>query len=128
MGVKKNGMTIMAGSLKTHWMKYVTELNMHINPACSVSINTGNSLLLMLAKINSKFIQPGFLYKHEIVAPKTYNQPSILHLKFVNGTEKQYHMGMSKFHFIEHEIGVINNMIEYERSLAGQDDELDDDD
>ena len=37
-------------------------------------------------------------------------------------------MGMSKFSAIEHEIKIINNMIEYERSHAGQDDELEDDD
>ena len=37
-------------------------------------------------------------------------------------------MGMSKFHFIEREVGVINTMIEYERSHAGNDDELEDDD
>merc|ERR1712086_1023527 len=101
---------------------------MHINPACPVSTTAGNRLLLMLAKINSKFIQPGFLYKHEIIEPKTYNQPSILHLKFVNGYEKSYHMGMSKWPYMEHEIKAINNLIEYERSHAGQDNELDDDD
>ena len=56
-----------------------------------------------------------------------YNEPSVLELKFVNGTEKNYHMGMSDWANIAFELEVINDMIEFERSLAGNDDELDDD-
>ena len=48
-----------------------------------------------------------------------YNTPSILHLKFVNGTEKKYHMGISRFETIQWELKKINSMIEFERSLAG---------
>ena len=61
--------------------------------------------------------------------PKTmrYNDPSVLHLKFVNGTEKKYHMGMSGWGDIAFELETINDLIEFERSLAGNDDELDDD-
>ena len=35
-------------------------------------------------------------------------------------------MGYSKFPIIKAEIDYINHLIEYERSLAGQDDELED--
>ena len=105
MGVKKNGMKIMSGSLKTHWIQYVTEMNMKINPVCIKSVSTGNMLLQLLSSINSKHIQPGFVWKHEVGNEETkYKTPSILHLKFVNGYEKQYHMGMSSFQMIQHEI------------------------
>ena len=56
MGVKKNGMKILHGSLRTHWIMYVTEMNMKINPVDVKAVSTGNMLLQMLSTMNSKFI------------------------------------------------------------------------
>ena len=47
-------------------------------------------------------------------------------LKFVNGQERKYDMGISTFDIIKNEIEYINDLVEFERALAGQDDELDD--
>ena len=49
-----------------------------------------------------------------------------MNLKFVNGQERKYNMGLSLLSTIKTEIEYINELIEYERSMNGQDDELDD--
>ena len=49
-----------------------------------------------------------------------------MHLKFVNGQERKYDMGRSTFDAIQTEISYINDLVEFERSMNGQDDELDD--
>ena len=102
---------------------------MAINPTDNNSVALGNKMLNTLSKINSQFIQPGFKFKHGFLPNKTmkYTDPSVLHLKFVNGTEKKYHMGMSEWGNVAFELETINNLIEFERSMAGNDDELDDD-
>ena len=33
MGGKKQGMITLAGSLKTHWIKYINGINLQVNPA-----------------------------------------------------------------------------------------------
>lgn len=33
MGAKRQGMTILKGSLKTHWMMYINYVNVSVNPA-----------------------------------------------------------------------------------------------
>ena len=48
-------------------------------------------------------------------------------MKFVNGQERNYHMGLTQWSNIMIELKYINRLIEFERSLAGQDDELEDD-
>ena len=53
MGAKKNGMSILAGSMKLHWIRYVTELHMSINPVDCHSVSLGNYMLNMLSKIDS---------------------------------------------------------------------------
>ena len=79
-------MTILAGSLKTHWIRYVTELNLDINPTCQRSMALGNRMINTLYQIDSKFLQPGFTHTYLVGENiKTYNQPSIMQLKFVNG-------------------------------------------
>ena len=81
-----------------------------------------------MTKLDSKFIQPGFIFKHNIVSKGIrYHDPSIMHLKFVNGQEKKFNMIMSTWRMMLFQIETINDYIEFERSLAGQDDELDDD-
>ena len=100
---------------------------MKINPTDLYAVSMGNTLLGTLATIKSQYIQPGFIYKHGLFPQMKYNDPSVLHLKFVNGQEKQYHMGMSKLEMMKSDIQRINYYIELERGMAGQDDELDDD-
>ena len=85
MGVKKNGMTILRGSLQKHWMMYVTELNMNINPTDLHAVSMGTQMLNMLTGIKSQYVQPGFVYKHNLMNKCKFNDPSVLHLKFVNG-------------------------------------------
>ena len=128
MGVKKNGMTVLSGSLQTHWIRYVTELKIRVNPTDAHAIAMSNTFLKLMMSLRGEFVQPGFQWSREIGNTKNlkFNDPSILYLKFVNGYEKNYHMGYSKFPIIKAEIDYINHLIEYERSLAGQDDELED--
>jgi len=49
-----------------------------------------------------------------------------MHLKFVNGYERKYNMGVTSIANIKLEINEINGFVEFERSLQGQDDELED--
>ena len=55
-----------------------------------------------------------------------YRHPSLMHLKFVNGYEKQYDIGAAPLDIIKTEINYINDIVEFERSFNGQDDEMDD--
>ena len=50
-----------------------------------------------------------------------------MHLKWVNGYERKYNMIASPFNLIKYDIQEINKMVEYERSMQGQDDDLEDD-
>lgn len=117
---------IFKGSTKTHWIRYITSLNMQVNPADQTGIGQSYRILRTIASVDSKFLQPGFTFQHQMIDPKTYFFPSYLHLKFVNGQEKRYDMGQSTFNAIQTEIAYINDLVEYERSMNGQDDELDD--
>lgn len=58
---------------------------------------------------------------------KGYYQPSELHLTFVNGYTRVYNLKVSPWKHITTEIEWINEVVEFERSLAAQDDELEDD-
>ena len=95
MGAKKQAQTILTGSLKTHWMMYINYVNLSVNPTDTIGMNNANSMIRMITTLNSKFIQPGFEFKHNIVTPKSnYYEPSVMHLKFVNGYERKYNMGV----------------------------------
>jgi hypothetical protein len=50
---KKKGIQILSGSLKTHWMKYITEVNLDINPADRTGMSTGNAMVLTIHNIKS---------------------------------------------------------------------------
>ena len=67
------------------------------------------------------YVQPGFVFKMELLSGPgvKYNSPSVLELKFVNGQERKYHMGLTQWTNIMTELKYINNLIEFERSLAG---------
>ena len=123
---KKKAIMIFKGSTKTHWMKYITQLNMAVNPADTYSMSQSFRILRTLGSLDSKFVQPGFTFAHTLVNNQPYNFPSFLHLKFVNGQERKYDMGISTFDSIKAEINYINDLVEFERSFNGQDDELDD--
>lgn len=117
---------IFKGSTKTHWIRYVTNLQMAVNPADIYGMSQSFRILRTLGSVDSKFIQPGFQFGHSLVQNQAYNYPSFLTLKFVNGQERKYNMGISTFNAIKEEVLYINDLVEFERSMAGQDDELDD--
>ena len=105
MGAKKNGMTILKGSLKSHWIRYVTECHLNINPCEMKALSFGNDMVNKMTKLDSKFIQPGFIFKHNVM--KTgfrYHDPSIMYLKFVNGQEKNFNMVMTSWHLMKFQI------------------------
>ena len=120
-------MTVLKGSLKTHWMMYVNYVNLNVNPADRVGMNNANGIVRLMMGLNSKFLQPGFEFKHEYAKPKTYYEPSIMHLKFVNGYERKYNIGISTMRMMQTDVMQINKYVEFERALEGQDDELEDD-
>ena len=106
---------------------YINHVNIEVNPVDSIGMNNANYMIRMMTNLKSKFVQPGFEFKHEIVKPKSYYQPSFMHLKFCNGFERSYNIGISTMGAIQGEIKEINKHVEFERSVQGQDDELEDD-
>ena len=118
----------MKGSLKTHWMMYINFVNLQVNPADRVGVNNSLYMMTMLTSLNSKFLQPGFEFKHEMKNVKSFYEPSIMHLKFVNGYERKYNIGISTMTMIQDEIKRINGYVEFERAYTNQDDELEDED
>lgn len=81
----------------------------------------------MLMNIDTKFIQPGFKFKTEQMTNPGYYDPSWMNVKFINGYERKYNLVTSPLSNITKEIDFINDTVEFERSLMGQDDELEDD-
>ena len=108
MGTKKQGMTILKGSLKTHWMMYINHVNLQVNPADTVGISNAHAMLRLVGTLNSKYVQPGFEFKHQMIEPETYYQPSLMHLKFCNGYERKYNIGITSMGNIKREIEAIN--------------------
>ena len=117
---------IFKGSTKTHWIRYVTNLNIAVNPADGYGMAQSFRILRTLGSVDSKFLQPGFQYAFNQIQNQPYKYPSFLTLKFVNGQERKYDMGISTFDTIKTEIEYINDVVEFERSMNGQDDELED--
>jgi len=56
---------IFKGSTKSHWIKYVTSLNMNVNPVDTYSLSSSFRILRTLGSVDSKFLQPGFQYKFD---------------------------------------------------------------
>ena len=127
MGGKKQGVAQFYGSLKTHWMMYINAVDIKVNPRCVAGIGMNTRLIKLISSVDSKFIQPGFQFNTEFIKAKSYYQPSLIQFKFVNGYEKVYNPQMVTFTEMLHHIKEVNRMIEFERSMQGQDDELDDD-
>jgi hypothetical protein len=116
---KKKAIMIFKGSMKMHWIRYITNLNMSVNPADNYGMSTSFRILGILSSIDQKFIQPGFTYNLGMVEDKPYKYPSLLHLKFVNGYERKYDMGYSTFDTITNEVKYINDIVEFERAFNG---------
>ena len=108
-------------------MMYVNYVNIQINPTDKIGIGNSAFMLRMLQTMNSKYLQPGFEYKHEYFKPKSYYEPSIMHFKFVNGYERKWNLGMVSINTLKGQMSMINRHIEFERNMQGQDDELEDD-
>ena len=123
---KKKAIQILSGSLKTHWIKYISVLNLQPNPTDRYGMGTTFRIIRILNTIDQRYLQPGFKYNLNFVIDKGFYYPSIMNVKFVNGYERNYDLKMSHYDFIQHEIGIINNQVEFERSMGGQDDEMDD--
>jgi hypothetical protein len=123
---KKKAIMIFKGSTKKHWIRYVTALEMAVNPTATYGVNQSFRMLKLIATVDPKFLQPGFSFKHEFISQKPYNYPSFMTLKFVNGQERQIDMNLSTLDAITDEVEYINDLVEFERSFNGQDDELDD--
>ena len=123
---KKQAIKIFKGSLKTHWMKYVTAVDLKMNPAEPRGMSLGTMMHRTIHTLDSKFVQPGFKYKQAFMKKNTFYEPSTLDLTFVNGYQRVYYLGMSPWINIKREIDWINDMIEFERNMQGQDDELED--
>lgn len=126
MAGKKKAILILKGSMKTHWIKYITQLHMHANPCDQLGMGTSLYLLRMLTNVDPKFIQPGFAYTFNIVNDKPYDYPSILDLKFVNGYERKYNLKLNALKYVKSEVEYINEIVEYERAMNGQEDDLED--
>jgi hypothetical protein len=89
-------------------------------------MSTSLGIMRTLTCVDSKFLQPGFAYSFNIMKNKKFYDPSILQLKYVNGYERNYNITHSPFSQLKHEIEYINDLVEFERAMGGQDDELED--
>jgi len=76
-------------------MMYINQVDLQVNPVDIVGMNNANYMIRMLSSLSSKYVQPGFEFKHEIVKPASYYQPSYMALKFCNGYERKYNIGIS---------------------------------
>ena len=76
------------GSLKTHWMMYINHVELKINPACVVGLSNAGAMMQLISTLNSKFVQPGFEFKHNVITPKSYYEPTMMYIKFCNGYER----------------------------------------
>ena len=128
MGGKTQGQQVLRGSLKTHWMMYVNKVVLQVNPADAAGGGVANKMTSMLFRIDSKFVQPGFQFEKSMLKGCGYYDPSVMELHFCNGQMRKYYMGMTPWHLIMKEMKYINHIIEFERSMGGNEDELEDED
>ena len=50
---KKNAIGVFSGSLKTHWLRYINEVNLNINPADVQGMSTASFMQKTLYGLNS---------------------------------------------------------------------------
>ena len=108
-------------------MKYINNVDVKVNPVDGNAFTTSSMLYKTILSLDSKFVQPGFKYNSLIMRDCGYYDASLLKVNFVNGYERTYDIGITQFKTIKHEIDWINDMVEFERSMNGNDDELEDD-
>jgi hypothetical protein len=53
---KKKAIMIFKGSTKSHWIKYVTSLNMNVNPVDTYGLSSSFRILRTLGSVDSKFL------------------------------------------------------------------------
>ena len=92
MGSKKQGMIVLRGSMKSHWLQYISALNLDVNPADSHGVKILSQMIRTLHTLDSKFIQPGFKFDYKFVEDKGYYHPSFFQCNFVNGYQRNYNM------------------------------------
>lgn len=76
-------------------------------------------MMRLMSTLNSKYVQPGFEFKHALLKPKSYYQPSVMHLKFCNGYERKYNIGIATMVTLQKDVKMINEYVEFERALQG---------
>ena len=126
MGKKKQGMQVLYGSMKKHWLMYIQQVNMNVNPTCDQSMRKLNLMISLLGTLDSKFMQPGFKFEYKFL-DEGYYKPSVMQLDWVNGYKRNYYTSHMGWKSIVDEVKEINEHVEFERNMQGQDDELDDD-
>jgi len=55
MGGKKQAITIYKGSLKSHWMKYINQVDMKVNPADTIGSSMASMMCMTVHRLDSKF-------------------------------------------------------------------------
>ena len=100
---------------------------MQVNPVDTHSMRILDQMIRTLHTIDSKFIQPGFKFNYQLVGDKGYYYPSYFKCNFVNGCERNYNMTLLSYKMLQFEMKKINHVVEFERNMQGQDDELEDD-
>lgn len=73
-----------------------------------------------------KLLQPGFKYDYNFLMDHKWEAE--MQVKFINGFEKTWYMGYSPLYYIREEIKHLNDAIELQRALQGQDDTPPDED
>ena len=56
MGKKKQGMQVLYGSMKKHWLMYIQQVNMNVNPTCNNSMRKLGLMINLLSTLDSKFM------------------------------------------------------------------------
>ena len=60
MGGKKQCQIVLKGSLRTHWLKYVNQVELAVNPADRPGSNMAAMLFKTVHKLPAIHAQPGF--------------------------------------------------------------------
>lgn len=53
---KKKAIVVLKGSLRQHWIKYITSLNMDVNVADTYGMGTATGLMKMMTTIDTKYL------------------------------------------------------------------------
>ena len=112
------GLLILKGSLEKHWIRYIVNMNINVNPTNNYSLNTAYRCIKILSTVPTKFVQPEFEYELNQISD-SYKNASVLHLKWINGYERKYNMEVTSFDEIMFDVDYINDIVEFERNTQG---------